>query len=88
MYAYNMVILNAFPLLTVDKKLSLEVTSKLERLEYSYKHCTDEDGTMVVYEYVRRVYLCVFILGALRLDSLTHEVHPTKRYDFKFTAIS
>ena len=34
MYAYNMVILNAFPLLTVDKKLSLEVTSKLERLEY------------------------------------------------------
>ena len=47
MYAYSMVILNAFPLLTVDKKLSLEVTSKLERLEYSYKHCTDKEGAMV-----------------------------------------
>ena len=47
MYAYSMVILNAFPLLTFDKKLSLEVTSKLERLEYSYKHCTNEEGVMV-----------------------------------------
>ena len=47
MYAYRKVILNAFPLLTVDKKLSLEVTSKLERLEYSYKHCIDEEDVMV-----------------------------------------
>ena len=46
MYAYSMVILNAFPLLTVDKKLSLEITSKLVRLEYSYKHCTDEEDVM------------------------------------------
>ena len=41
------VILNAFPLLTVDKKLSLEVTSKLERLEYSYKCCMGKEDTMV-----------------------------------------
>ena len=44
---YNVVILNAFPLLTVDKKLSLEVTSKLERLEYSYKCCIGKEDTMV-----------------------------------------
>ena len=56
MYAYSMVILNAFPLLTVDKKLSMEVTSKLERLEYSYKHCTDKEDAMVG---VWKVYLFV-----------------------------
>ena len=75
MYAYNMVILNAFPLLTVDKKLSLEVTSKLERLEYSYKHCTDEEDVMVGVVYI------------LALSAETsNEVHSTKRYDLtKFT---
>ena len=59
MYAYSTVIPNAFPLLTVDKKLSLEVTPKLERMEYSYKCCIDEDGAMVYDEYVRRQYLFV-----------------------------
>ena len=47
MYAYSTVIPNAFPLLTIDKKLSLEVTPKLEKMEYSYKHCTDKEGVMV-----------------------------------------
>ena len=41
------VIHNAFPLLTVYKKLSLEVTSKLERTEYSYKCCIDKEDVMV-----------------------------------------
>ena len=79
MFAYSMVILNAFPFITVNKKLSLEVTSKLERLEYSYKHCIDEEDTIIVCV-VRRLSLCLYF-GAETL-----EVHSTKRYDLsKFT---
>ena len=48
MYAYSTVMPNAFPLLTIDKKLSLEVTPKLERMEYSYKCCIDKEEAIVV----------------------------------------
>ena len=61
MYAYSTVILNAFPLLTIDKKLSLEVTPKLEMMEYSYKCCINKEEAIVVCKKVS-------LFGALRGD--------------------
>ena len=68
MYAYSTVILNAFPLLTIDKKLSLEVTPKLERMEYSYKCCIDKEEAIVVCKKQEdNIFLCLYF-GALRGD--------------------